>query len=529
VGGIMIYTFYLFNEDILDFDQAIKQDRVEGENPYTRLEPTPDLPPTLQIQAYFQMNKSTSPTWLSFISDYFVINKDEIRNVTNSLILLIKIEERIFAVTSGFGYSAINKHQIVRDFGLRVVLNEIDPEKILKVDSRNLDSTTKQKTILINRNSPISEFEFDFNEDLISQIGGKPAHGEYGRNFTGADSLRLSADLSLPQLDEKCRQLLNIYQADSYKKYFAFYDVLKEVKSFKTIEKLESNKINSLKNQQQIDISITPPDINEINDIYEYKIYQSSKSLVTDDLDISSIYSFIKDNPELEVVPEKITIYGINSSGQRITSKYDLNDFLVFETDFENKHYIFTLNRWFEIDSNFYKEVQESIKNFTEITDPNFLPAMKSKETEGDYNIRAGISQSYLLLDKKDFQEDSFTKIEVCDLLTPQKHFICVKTYKSSSTLSHLFSQGLVSAELLSGEIKYRKFVFDKTPKTWPNPMDINNLDKREITYVYAVASKKGGPFINTLPFFSKVSLRNAVRSIQRLGFNVSIYKIPII
>jgi uncharacterized protein (TIGR04141 family) len=411
---------------------------------------------------------------------------------------------------------------------LRVVINEIDPDKILKIDTRNLDTTTKQKIELINRNSPLSEFEFDFNEDLLNQIGGKPSHDDYGKSFYGSDSLRLNANLSLTELGDKCRLLLKTFLSENYKNNFPFYDLLKEIKNGSLISTLENNLVEALRKRQQEGISIAYPDINEINEIYEIKIFQGSKSENFDEFDINSVYAFLNNNDGVDLLPEKIFIFGIDSSGQKITTKYTLHDFLVFETDYDKKHYIFTLDRWFQIDSGYYKEIQDSIKQIKEISNEHFLPSLKKNESEGVYNIRAANDKKFLLMDKKDFQADEYTKVEVCDLLTPQKQFICIKNYKSSSTLSHLFNQGLVSASLLSGERKYREFVRGKIPQDWPDPIKIDDLNKKDITFIYAVASKIGGPLINTLPFFSKVSLKFAARNIERLGFSVNLFKIRI-
>jgi uncharacterized protein (TIGR04141 family) len=48
------------------------------------------------------------------------------------------------------------------------------------------------------------------------------------------------------------------------------------------------------------------------------------------------------------------------------------------------------------------------------------------------------------------------TPIEICDLLSEEGRFIHVKRKLSSSSLSHLFAQGYVSAELLQENSEYR-------------------------------------------------------------------------
>lgn len=48
-------------------------------------------------------------------------------------------------------------------------------------------------------------------------------------------------------------------------------------------------------------------------------------------------------------------------------------------------------------------------------------------------------------------------RIEVCDFLTMDKKFIHIKPWKSSSTLSHLFSQGKIVGTQTLQEKEYRE------------------------------------------------------------------------
>jgi uncharacterized protein (TIGR04141 family) len=65
--------------------------------------------------------------------------------------------------------------------------------------------------------------------------------------------------------------------------------------------------------------------------------------------------------------------------------------------------------------------------------------------------------QNMVMMDRDNFKiGGAHDKIEVCDLLNEARQMICVKKMVSSATMSHLFSQGSVSATLLRKEPKYR-------------------------------------------------------------------------
>ena len=74
------------------------------------------------------------------------------------------------------------------------------------------------------------------------------------------------------------------------------------------------------------------------------------------------------------------------------------------------------------------------------------LPDAGPGESEGTYNKSVQKATNLILLDKK-CSRTMGSEIEVCDLFSPQKQFIHVKRKTRSATLSHLFSQGVISAD----------------------------------------------------------------------------------
>jgi uncharacterized protein (TIGR04141 family) len=82
------------------------------------------------------------------------------------------------------------------------------------------------------------------------------------------------------------------------------------------------------------------------------------------------------------------------------------------------------------------------------------------QEKEGPYNERLSKAlQGAILLDKRTVSRSQATAIEICDVVTKTKQLVHVKRGTSSSSLSHLFAQGVVSAELLHMDSDFRKKV----------------------------------------------------------------------
>jgi uncharacterized protein (TIGR04141 family) len=169
------------------------------------------------------------------------------------------------------------------------------------------------------------------------------------------------------------------------------------------------------------------------------------------------------------------------------------------------------------------------------------LPAWEVLWHEDEYNRRAATSApEYLLLDRRTVKVASHTsQIEICDLLTSDGCFIHVKRKRDgSASLSHLFNQGFVSADLAIGDSEFRKvalerIVAEETARSEAEGNDSFLGKFRPFTneaavpgnceVVFAIRFDADRSAVESLPFFSKVTLRNMVDELQRRGFKTSI------
>ena len=118
------------------------------------------------------------------------------------------------------------------------------------------------------------------------------------------------------------------------------------------------------------------------------------------------------------------------------------------------------------------------------------------------------------------------TPIEFCDVYTRQKQFVHVKKYSSSAVLSHLFFQGLVSAESFFDQ-QFRISVNTKLTRDFTVEVDDSiKAEDYEVVYVIAREGARKNQRPN-MPFFSKVAFRNVSKRLKRYGFKVSITGIP--
>lgn len=88
--------------------------------------------------------------------------------------------------------------------------------------------------------------------------------------------------------------------------------------------------------------------------------------------------------------------------------------------------------------------------------------------------------------------------------------------------------QGFVSADMLYEVRNYRSKVNESVKsKFGDNFINVDNIERSEITFVYGIGIENDGPIADSLPFFSKISLRQNIRALKKLAYNIEIVRIP--
>jgi len=120
-----------------------------------------------------------------------------------------------------------------------------------------------------------------------------------------------------------------------------------------------------------------------------------------------------------------------------------------------------------------------------------------------------------------------YSKVEFCDLFSKEKDLIHVKRYGGSGVLSHLFMQGVVSGELFASDAGFRDAVNGLLPDSHRLSSVVERPDLSSYRVIFAIVSSEEGASL-TLPFFSRLSLRHAMRSLRGYGYQVALAKIRV-
>ena len=508
-------TILMLKDDIKDAKSAIKEPGSANSVDVTLGTTTGKL--------YFKQNPSHPPSWVKLFEPKIGTSMNGLFNSGTSAVLLLEAGKRLFALTFGYGKFLLLADCYEENFGLRVVLNSVDPEKLRSVDVQSLDAVPLNRRSQSSVATAIADFGLDIEQDLVYAATGQPKDGIYGKQLTGKDALKISIPLVADDLPALLAKLAVQYEADTYKGSFAWVDHLSEVRTKSLIEKLDAALTTKIQNKLFERTWLSIPDIIEWSDIAGFKYQRPKHGGLHDDIAWDSYLAFLGTETQHTVETfRKQYVLAISESSGQPNHSWPVYRCIYCELPYDGADYALNNGKWFKVNANFLKSLNDSIKLIP--MSSLKLPAYKGND-EGAYNegVHKDNAAYFALMDKKMIQHGGGnSKIEFCDLFTTDKHLIHVKRYGGSSVLSHLFAQGTVSARLLLSDPDFRKKVNDKLPASHRLKNVSQKPKAEEFEVVYAIASNSATTSPE-LPLFSKINLRNSFNQLQMYGMKVSL------
>lgn len=443
----------------------------------------------LDGEIYYCDSNKKYPRWKPYLDELSneAINISE--NASNKAIVLIHIQDRIIAIVFGYGRSFLKEEFIERNFGLNVT------------------------------------------NDIMKGLTGEPYDPAYGNHISGKDSLVVSIFMEMTELKEKLRLYYAAYKDERYKRIgFEWVDNVAEIRDSVQSEALDFELANAIENRQIDHLHIAPPETTDWDRIIGFCYSGIGKKMDDSEsynLDLYLTEYVEKIKPGINVYQKirRDKLYAMNSDGVpfAICSIYAA---LVFQTEYEGKNYILCSGTWYSVETSFFEQVNNFIKTRVPRSSVT-LPDCPSDKDEGAYNEMVAESNAdFCLMDKKLISVENGPKqIEACDIFTRDKKMIHVKNKGQSAQLSHLFSQGKVSAECFVSDVIFRKQVSDITAcKFDAEVFDYTQKPQsNEFEIVYAIIDTKDSPIETKLPFFSKVNLMITAQELDRIHFKFSV------
>ena len=515
---------FLIKEDVQEFNDCLKSaDKLSS----SKLKDSYELDGMI----YYCDSSKKIPRWKSYLDELSSETIAITENASNKAIILLRIKERIMAVVFGYGRSFLKEECLERNFGLRVALNIINPNKMRSINAATIEDMVVTTQRQASYSTAQEEFGLNETNDIMRGLTGEPSNPIYGNHISGKDSLVVSVCMQMTELKEKLELYYEAYKGEQYKKIgFEWVDNVSEIRDSSQAEALDFELVSAIKRREVNHLHIAPPETTDWDHIIGF-CYSGIGKRTGDpenyNLDLDLTEYIEKINPETNVYQKirRDKLYAMTSDSTPfvVCSIYTA---LVFQTKYEDKTYILNAGTWYYVESSFFKQVNDFVN--TKIPAANVvLPDCPLDMNEGAYNEMAVKDNSdFCLMDKKLISVAGGPKqIEACDIFTRDKKMIHVKNKGQSSQLSHLFSQGKVAAECFVSDLNFRKQVADiVTRKFGVEVFDYKQRPQSdEFEIVYAIIDTQPPSTEVNLPFFSKVNLMISAQELDRMRFKYSI------
>jgi uncharacterized protein (TIGR04141 family) len=463
-----------------------------------------------------------SPRWLAYLERHVRDGLGEIHAAGASAVLFVDARGRTLALTFGGGRHLLDADATVEDFGLKVVLNTVDPERLRSVDAKNIDETTMHTRRDVSQESTLNTFGLDVTQDILRAVTGKPRDGTLAHQLTGADALGISTRIQVPELPILAERLVDAYESTDYRTHFEFIDYLRPVSKPARVAELNDLLLTALNDLQIESLHLAAPEPLDWIDHLGFRFTSSDSSGVDSDPKITR-YLATKAEPLTIDELKSDRLVALRATDGRVANEWSILKSTVYEVESGGDTFVLSGGRWFRVNRDFKDRVLAEVRALRQF---DGLPDADAGTTEDAYNEKAALALDAACLDKKFVFDSGPDKMEICDVLTREGAMIHVKQRGSSSTLSHLFAQGVNSAERLLGDPEFRREARSVVERVSPDfahlmPEDRPDPSRREV--VFAVITRSRRPTPLTLPFFSLLSLRNATVRLRALGCAVSV------
>lgn len=528
------------HKDVSDFQECIKESALDKVTQYNIDSEK------IGLDGYIYIHEKTKnfPSWKGQLEKIAEDGNIEIEeNVSNKAIVVVKYKENYFSLTYGRGKSIIDDDKIVRNFGLKVSANLIEPNKIKSLNSFSIGEAiilnNKQASILSSQD----QMQVDKEKEILKSIAGSPKDDSIAKFLYGSDSLNITVNYDITGLKNLIEDYYNAYNKDHYKvNGFEWIDNIKNVKNKETKNTLNQQLVKAIVLGDFDSIVVSPNEIIDWGDAEKYIVngIGEDNEFSIYDTKFLKYFRYIKESSDVKIIDkfrcdkiigklkrDKIKIKYISSE-----EKIDIANIykcLVFETIIEGRKFVLCFGEWYEVNKRYYNNIKEKIGKIS-ISSLRF-PPFKKGEKEENYNERvSNENPKYILMDQKNYQPKEYgkSKIEICDIFTSDNELVHVKIAKGSSSFSHLFAQGLVSAKLLANDNNVIDFINKSIYEK--NTFDTLNRDKsnEDFEIVYAIIDSRNKSMDEIIPFFSMINLVQVTENLSSMGYNFSITRIPV-
>jgi uncharacterized protein (TIGR04141 family) len=474
---------------------------------------------------FHRTTSARPPRWIEFFGSH--VNQNDFLSSSTSAVLVVRSSSRLFALTFGHGWHLLKPGSYEEDFGLRVTLNSVSPDRVRTIDRKALDATGRHSREQASKNIAIIEFGLDIDKDILRAVTGPPEDLTLGGRLAGADALSVVTQIELSNLSDRLQHYLAQYRKRTYRDRFPWVDNIREVGDAALSKELDGVLERRIRERHFDRIWMAVPDLVDWHDVAGLTFSRAEEPELLDDISFDSYLDQLRHPEELSIVTlRRHRVFCISAETDLPKAEWSVYKCIYAELDRDSRTFLLNSGRWYEVANDYVREVDRAIRRIPASSMLQLPDYEDSSEAEYNRRVHSMNPATYALMDRRTIRYGGgSSRIEFCDLYTRRKEMVHVKRYSGSGTLSHLFAQGSVSANLFLNDQRFRKEVNRLLPPSHQLRSLGGQLRTSDYEVAYAIASKADGPLV--LPFFSRVTLRSAHTQLKNMGFRVTLTKIP--
>jgi uncharacterized protein (TIGR04141 family) len=251
---IVNLTIFLIKDYVLDFDDCLK---------------SPDTLSSSAIKTHYGIDGSIYycgssrklPRWKQYLDEFAAEEIDISENTSNKAVMLVHIEARIMAIVFGYGRSFLKEECIERNFGFKVALNTIDPNKMRSINAATIEDMVVTTQRQASYSTTQEEFGLNITNDIMKGLTGEPHDASYGNHISGKDSLVVAVLMELSELKEKLSLYYSAYTDERYKRIgFEWVDNIAEIRDSILSEALDFELVQAIEERRIEHLHIAPPE-----------------------------------------------------------------------------------------------------------------------------------------------------------------------------------------------------------------------------------------------------------------------------
>jgi uncharacterized protein (TIGR04141 family) len=481
----------------------------------------------------YVLNAPERPPWWR---GYFGVKRD-LNQGSKGALVFVPADGRWFALSFGHVHHTLKDTAYEYDFGLRITLNCVDPDKLKSTDTLQPSGAIRQRTQLPTA-ADLTVFDIDSDSTILKSLTGKvkEKHKELFRHATGASNLRISSTAEPEKLSDLCTALLALYKDETFKTAFPDIQNISPVRDPVVIEALNAKLVDAFRTNDDA-LSLSAPEIQDFNSSFGASYAGARASKVFPDIEIADYRAYLTD---AGIDPTTIDLDTLRRHHLQITSEdgsFVLGRYMIFQSLLYDTAlpggatYHLREGNWYLVEGKYVAKLAAYLDpRCQDTTLPNFNHADEGAYNEAATKALAG----RVCLDKTSMTPKGQKAVEPCDIYEVANgkavlHHVKISTL--SGPLSHLFNQGTNSVNLIRSEPEslnnLKKLIADRAAAA-ELVAALRPLDEDELKVVFGiVTSKDKAKKSLNLPLFSRISLMRSLKELKRMGIEAEFCFIP--